>query len=53
MANVITYGTFDLFHVGYLRLLQRARSVERKGLLCHGGCPIVLGKDIFAIGLVP
>lgn len=28
MANVITYGTFDFFHVGYLRLLQRARSVS-------------------------
>ena len=37
MANVITYGTFDLFHVGHLRLLQRARSVVRKGLLYHGG----------------
>ena len=22
MANVITYGTFDLFQVGHLRLLQ-------------------------------
>ena len=25
MANVITYGTFDLFHVGRLRLLHQAR----------------------------
>lgn len=39
MANVITYGTFDLFHVGHLRLLQRARSVVRKELLYHGVCP--------------
>ena len=36
MANVITYGTFDLFHVGNLRLLQRARSVMRKGRFYHG-----------------
>ena len=35
MANVITYGTFDLFHVGALRLLQRARSLVRKTLY-HG-----------------
>ena len=27
MANVITYGTFDLFHVGHLR--QRTLSVVR------------------------
>ena len=25
--NVITYGTFDLFHIGHLRLLQRARAL--------------------------
>ncbi|MGB0847179.1 MAG: adenylyltransferase/cytidyltransferase family protein [Thiolinea sp.] len=24
---VITYGTFDLFHIGHLRLLQRAREM--------------------------
>lgn len=27
MATVITYGTFDLFHIGHLRLLQRLRSL--------------------------
>ena len=24
--NVITFGTFDLFHIGHLRLLKRARA---------------------------
>ena len=38
MANVI----IDLFHVAYLRLLQRARSAVRKGLLYHGG-PLCFG----------
>jgi len=27
MAKVITYGTFDLFHEGHYRLLQRAREL--------------------------
>lgn len=27
VQTVITYGTFDLFHVGHLRLLQRCRSL--------------------------
>ncbi|KAA3619692.1 MAG: glycerol-3-phosphate cytidylyltransferase [Calditrichaeota bacterium] len=27
MKKIITYGTFDLFHYGHLRILQRAKSL--------------------------
>ncbi|ABR30935.1 glycerol-3-phosphate cytidiltransferase [Thermosipho melanesiensis] len=30
MKTVITYGTFDLFHIGHLRLLQRAKKLGDK-----------------------
>ncbi|MFX1410734.1 MAG: glycerol-3-phosphate cytidylyltransferase [Promethearchaeota archaeon] len=30
MMNVITYGTFDLFHYGHLRLLKRAKELGDK-----------------------
>ena len=27
MKRVITYGTFDLFHIGHLRILERAKEL--------------------------
>lgn len=30
MKTIITYGTFDLLHIGHIRLLTRARSLGEK-----------------------
>lgn len=30
MKTVITFGTFDLFHIGHLRILQRARALGNR-----------------------
>lgn len=43
MANVITYGTFDLFHIGHLKLLQRARALGGPG----GTLTVVVSSDRF------
>jgi glycerol-3-phosphate cytidylyltransferase len=43
MKKILTYGTFDLFHVGHIRLLERARGL--------GDCLIVgLSTDEFNLG---
>lgn len=43
MANVITYGTYDLFHIGHLRLLQRAKALAGEG----GKLIVVVSSDKF------
>ena len=35
MKTVITFGTFDVFHVGHLRLLQRARALGERLLVVN------------------
>lgn len=42
MKTVITYGTFDLFHIGHLRLLERAKALAEGGPLI-----VAVSTDMF------
>ena len=43
MSTVITYGTFDLFHIGHLKLLQRAKSLAGE----NGRLIVAVSSDRF------
>ena len=43
MKTVITYGTYDLFHIGHLTLLQRAKALAGEG----GKLIVVVSSDKF------
>lgn len=43
MKTVITYGTYDLFHIGHLKLLQRAKALAGEG----GKLIVVVSSDKF------
>ena len=39
MRTILTYGTFDLFHIGHLRILQRLRALgDRLVVGCSTDC---------------
>lgn len=44
MTTVITYGTFDLFHIGHLRMLERAASLGDRLLVGVSTDAFNLGK---------
>lgn len=45
MITVITYGTFDLFHVGHLRLLERAAALGDRLVVGVSTDAFNLGKN--------
>lgn len=34
MKTIITYGTFDLFHFGHVRLFQRLKAMGDRLIVC-------------------
>lgn len=38
MKTIITFGTFDVFHIGHLRILQRAGQLGRPIVGISSGC---------------
>ncbi|MBX9194234.1 adenylyltransferase/cytidyltransferase family protein, partial [Campylobacter jejuni] len=46
MKNVITFGTFDLFHYGHLRILE---SEAEEIMLKHKIKEIIVGKEEWVI----
>ncbi len=49
MKTVITYGTFDMFHIGHLRLIQRLKSYGTRIIVAVSSDDFnrIKGKKVF------
>ena len=36
MINILTFGTFDLFHIGHLKILERCKEIDHNSKLIVG-----------------